>query len=89
MVAYLEKSPRSTGRKEEVEKGGRIGSTQCGVCVCWGGCPPGHHAHPFHAKRERETSRCGGVDTARGSQDEVKTGSKTGLLQLCETHIWK
>ena len=36
MAAYLEKSPRSTGRKGEVEKGGRIGSTQCGVCVCWG-----------------------------------------------------
>ena len=23
------------------------------VCVCWGGWPPGHHAHPFHAKGER------------------------------------
>lgn len=46
------------------------------VCVCWGGWPPGHHAHPFHANGERQTSRCGRIDTGRGSQDGVKTGSK-------------
>ena len=68
--------------QEALEGGGgkRSKERQHSMCVCvcvgagglstWASCPP------FHAKGQRETSRCGRIDTGRGSQDGVKTGSK-------------